>query len=63
MAIKRKKQEKQKELEQVLCGDCIYWERLAIQEENMLVDGVCHESPILPQRKATDWCSRAKRVI
>ena len=42
----------------VLCSNCIYWEVSAIQEDNTRVNGVCHENPILPQRKATDWCSK-----
>ena len=57
MATKRK----QKELEKVLCGDCVFWGESRIQEDDIR-NGLCHEGPMLPQRKATDWCSRGKRV-
>ena len=48
--------------ERIFCRDCVYWEALAHQEDSSRVNGVCHYVPALPQRKATDWCSKGEKA-
>ncbi|GAG76303.1 unnamed protein product [marine sediment metagenome] len=49
-----------KKSEPILCTNCRYWQQNAVQEGGIL-NGRCHATPLLPQRKATDWCIKGVR--
>ena len=43
--------------EAIFCGKCLFWRENSVQE-GVILNGRCNYTPLLPQRKSSDWCSK-----